>query len=456
MNIFMPYTQGEAIEDNVSRSLAIVLEGNQLLYDRLADLISAKLARGNQTPVAKPESPEDFSIEIQRRASDIAASLEGIRRIIPVTLTPEEAVKEDIKDGASDPETDICIVSGNGEVSDIVIIEVKIASNIAEAQVKHQASTIIKMNDSRDNVSVSQAVNLTWKEIVKLLLSVSELQGGKDFLLDHYLTYLKQNYTEWFPAEPFSPAMNSGNIQGRLDVLANNCANILSTNYPVCTAGSTFTPNGRKISLGTPPGYLREFHIVADFGNDDKLKAIVIKLWPGNNAAQSWQLFGDGTNNNMSWTALTALQAGSETLKCSVSPYLKFSHINGRFVMSAYLLQSALGTDKSSIVQKFGGLNGTWTRTGNYSWAVLKQNLLNASPAVFSDEEAERFKSEFAANFENSGKNFTYVSLGYEISIEIPVSKLEALDKNFSHRAANQDDTAQLTASAVNSILGMM
>ena len=163
----------------------------------------------------------------------------------------------------------------------------------------------------------------------------------------------------------------------------------------------------------------------------------------------------------MSWTKNESINADSESLALSVWPYLKFSHINGKFVMCAYTPVDAIGTNKADIAQKFCPLNGKWIRDDgdSYSWTNLKSRLLNGLdgiPAILSGKQANDFRKEFAVNFEDSGRNFAYVSLGYEIAIEIPASKLEELDKKFSHRTANQDSVANLVVSAVKALRGMI
>ena len=461
--MFVHYSADEDAENNVSRVLAILLSENRLFSDRFTEMISRKLP----APIMKPESLKDFTVDIQRSASDLAEDLEGVARIIPVTLTPNGAVNQegsDGSDGSDNPIPDICIFSKNGDASDLIVIEVKIDSDFAEPQSRHQAENIASRNKTGSEISITPVINFSWKDTAKLLLEVSALQRGNDPVLSHYIEYLKQNYTEWFPARPFSVKMTDEFARSRLDILANNCAAKLTSLYAPETfsVGGSFDDNGRKISFSPSWGYMREFHIIARFGYDNRLKGITLSFWPGNNAGQSWQLFtGSRTDANMSWTKNESINADSESLALSVWPYLKFSHINGKFVMCAYTPVDAIGTNKADIAQKFCPLNGKWIRDdGNsYSWTNLKSRLLNGLdgiPAILSGKQANDFRKEFAVNFEDSGRNFAYVSLGYEIAIEIPASKLEELDKKFSHRTANQDSVANLVVSAVKALRGMI
>ena len=66
------------------------------------------------------------------------------------------------------------------------------------------------------------------------------------------------------------------------------------------------------------------------------------------------------------------------------------------------------------------------------------------------------FRKEFDEKFYDSGRNFAYVSLGYEIAIEIPDAKLEERGKNFSYKTAKQDRVADLIMSAVKALRDMI
>ena len=112
MNAFKPYAEGEPIENNVSRVLAIVLDENRLAFDRFTDLLNAKLLSEKQELISKPSAKEDFSIDIQRKVDDIAGQTEGVSRIIPVTLTPETAPDEENYGGADTPIPDIYSMRG--------------------------------------------------------------------------------------------------------------------------------------------------------------------------------------------------------------------------------------------------------------------------------------------------------------------------------------------------------
>lgn len=152
-----------------------------------------------------------------------------MRRIIPVTLPPYKAEEEENYGGADNPRTDICIFCKNGE--SVIIVEVKVRSSYAEAQVKHQAESIREKKEAGDDTTITPVINLTWPEIVNILLSVNSLQAGRDPLLAHYIEYLRPYYTEWFPAEPFSARMTLKKAWERINTLMTNCAKRLNSVY---------------------------------------------------------------------------------------------------------------------------------------------------------------------------------------------------------------------------------
>ena len=464
MNAFKPYAEGEPIENNVSRVLAIVLGENRVAFDRFIDLLNAKLSE-KQKLISKPSAKEDFSVDIQRNVYDIAGQPEGVSRIIPVTLTPETAPDEENYGGADTPIPDICIVCRDSESADVIIIEAKVKSDTAVAQVKHQAESIKNaMNESgNDDVSVSPVIKLSWKEVVKILLCVYGLEDERDVILEHCIEYLKRNYAGWFPVAPFSAGMSWDFLQGRLDVLSNNCAALLNTLYAEkhenFSVGSSYS-DGRKISFAPIWGYAREIHIVPEYNDDRILKGIAVNFWPGNNAGQSRQLFGDKsiTKEDMSWVENTEITTDDGTsLAMDASLYMKFADSRGRWVTEAY--PSFEHTEKSKIQGEFASFFGSWNRYHKnpiWNWESLKDLVRK----YLSEEAAEAFEKNFEAGFENSDRTVVNFSLGFAISVKIPVEKLAALDMrkpNFADDTnVKNDGAATLVVSIVKALRDMI
>lgn len=430
MNIFTPFADGRPIEDNISRGLAIVLKENLLARDRFINAINTRLTE----QIAKPDTPENFSVDIQQSATDIAGSFDGVSRVIPVTLTPEEAVNQDDTGGAENPEVDIAVKCGNEEASDLVIIEVKLYGNSAHAQVKHQAESIIEKGLDAEAEAV---IHLEWSEVIRILQNVQAMsKDRKDSILDDYLEYVQGNRPELFPVQPFGDKMNSTAVWKRIYTLAQNCAEIVQR----ASVGET---NFSYRVLKPSWGYMGEFHLTPTSLDGtrtaEEFGQLSLEFWPGNTRAQSRFLFGDASiDDDMSWIHDTSIQAGGKTFAMSVNPYLKFGHIQGRFAGEAWASSGAFGTDRKEIAAKMSAVSGRWQRD---SWPELKARL--------SSEDWDYDITDI----ENSGKNFIDVSAGYYIRIDIPLGQLIELDghKNIFMKPA-YDKAADLVVKIVDSL----
>lgn len=205
MNLFVPYSQGDAIENNFSRGLAIILKENA----------------------------------------------QGILQIVPVTLTPEEADNEAKSGGVEKPIPDIAIVCAEN----LVIVEVKAKGSSAHAQVIHQADSIISNGVDAEKTPV---VHLKWQDVIQVLQNVQSIHS-RDIVLDDYMKYLEDKRPEWFPAKPCTQNMTGALVWKRIEILARNCAEILKhrDNDDVSDGESDFSCKIVKPSLG----YVKEFHL---------------------------------------------------------------------------------------------------------------------------------------------------------------------------------------------------
>lgn len=437
MNVFIPYAQGEPVENNLSRGLAILLNENQFLLDRFIDMVNAKLYENNCALVAKPNNPGGFEVNIQQSVKDLANS-GGIRYVVPITLTPEEAADEENCGGAEKPITDISLMCGNNDIADLLIIETKRNGNSAHAQVNHQAESIIKYG--LDAKIMPVVIHLKWQDIIQVLQDVQSLQKyNRDSILDDYIDYLTKFCPSWFPVKPFGENVD---IWKRIHTLAKNCMEIMSKDGTQVSTGETdFSYTVMKSSWG----YMREFHLVPYDANDERtiknFDHLSIEIWPGNNNSQSRFLFSSSKiNDNMSWTRETSIEADGREFEMYVTPYLKFAHIMGKWAGEAKPLLDIFGTDKNIIRTKFVDvLTRRWDRK---SWPKLKE-ILSEYGIAYS----------FMKDIESSGRNFVDVSVGYYVSIAIPLSVLIELDKHNTQSITPENDkVARLVADIICSL----
>ena len=66
-------------------------------------------------------------------------------------------------------------------------------------------------------------------------------------------------------------------------------------------------------------------------------------------------------------------------------------------------------------------------------------------------EKPEEFKPQFEWYFENSGRNFTYVSFGYEVALRFPAGELRRIDAG-SDLEAGRDKAAEWVVSALEAL----
>ena len=453
-NLFYPYSENNnnPKENNLSRGIAILLEENTLFFDRFIDLINAELKKNNHELIAKPNNREERKINIQQSASNLADNLEGIQRIIPVTLTPEKINSQDGMSDTQNPIPDISIFCNSNDDADLIIIEAKQYQLNADAQVLNQAEAIKNSaNDSKISI-IEPVTRLTWQEIITILQNMQQLQEGRgDFVLNHYLEYLKNFRQYWFPVEPFRAGMTETMMWKRIWPLANNCAKLLNLD------DNSIGENDWCYRVFLKEcNYLKEFDIALNYDNN-VINGINICLYPGNTSGQSWNLFAnnDSIANPMSWINEKKIKLDDSTeLNINTKFFLHLFNSFGPHIMSAYLSNNIIGTDKSAICENFcKRINGKWH---NENWDDLKNFLINEHPGILEDQET--FIAEFDANIQQSGKTCFNAALGFEIVINLPIDLLAKLDKKNSNFMANpeNDAAARIITSAVKKVRQMI
>ena len=333
----------------------------------------------------------------------------------------------------------------------MVIIEVKQYSLNADAQVLNQVESIernIKAAVGDSDVSVIRdVIRITWQDMIRIIQDVERLHEGRsDFVLNHYLEYLKTHRQWWFPIEPFRAGMTDAMMWKRIWPLVNNCVNLLGEN----TDSVGETPSNYRIFLKNSSwGYMQEIQI--GLSNND----INIMLWPANTCKQSWSLFANHNKvrNDMSWVDAGKIRINDNTeLSIDTKFYLKLSDSYGRYVMNICPPKHILGTDRAAICEKFcNPLNGKKRRE---SWNDLKR-FLEENGLLESPEE---FTADFNEKFEESNMTCLIVSVGFEITINLPLKLLEECDKRngkFMDSPEN-DAAAKIIVSALSELKNMI
>ena len=204
---------------------------------------------------------------------------------------------------------------------------------------------------------------------------------------------------------------------------------------------------GFVVPLKTTGDYTREFHLCPR-EEESQFTEIQVALWLGNNLGQSRALFeAREIRDDMSWTLEKSIEVDKTVLETAITPYLKFSHIMGRFVMDAYVSPGCIGTHRPDIRKKFFvPLARSWRRE---EWPELL-NLLTEKNSVVLEDPAV-FRANFRRNFEESDRSFAVVVPGYEAIIKIPAGMLPEHQAPDSGKGC--DKTASLVVDAIKAII---
>lgn len=442
MNLFEHYRQKGEVphENNLSRGLAILLGENPLILERFIDLVNSKLLALGKAPIRKPENREDREIGFQQGIKGLCDEVS--QRIIGFTLTPELPRTTTVGTQETQPVhenfvTDIAISCGE----DLLIVEVKkVPGSSAGEQVTTQAESVRFLSGNKDAEVVSPLC-LTWEDIVRVLQNVDCLQcGNRDSILRHYLEYLETHHQEWF-----SGAVS---VQGRMRSLADNCFRILNSGRDPDEEEVYWDGQGFVVPLKTTGNYTREFHLCPR-EEESQFTEIQIALWLGNNLGQSRALFEARgiIRDDMSWTLEKSIEVDKTILETAITPYLKFSHIMGRFVMEAYVSPDRIGSHRPEIRKKFFvPLAGSWRRE---EWPKLLSLLTEKNSGVLEDPVG--FRKDFRKNFEERDRGFVVVVPGYEVIVKIPAGMLP--ESQAPDSGKDSDKTASLVVDAIKAII---
>ena len=438
MNVFMPYAQGRPIENNLSRILAIILKENPFVFERFISLLNDKILANKDTcMISKPNSRDDSEVVIQKNTTKLAQLFSGVSRIIPVTLTPDEAIQEEQYSGDSEYTPDIAVKCGNDYRADLIIIEVKRDSSYAEGQVKRQAASLLnayreKEEAENEDVKIADVVHLKWVEIVHLLQTARAiLSDGGNFILTHYLDYIREYFPQWLPVKPFTAGMcDNDSITERMKLLAKNCAGLFSTD-PIKENYVTWRI---PVSLG----YASDV-IISPSLHDEKFSSLNIELYLGYTKKQDMYLLYSETNRgNMSWVMGKNFTVDGVRAELTTEQYIRFScPYPGRVnLWDCYLKQNALGTDKNKIRELFFD---SFYLGQHCDLEELESRLsgLNEAGLLY---DSENWRGSFEENVKNSGYSYVNASLVYYVFIYVPADDLEKCDKDSKLMKYSSDD----------------
>lgn len=469
LNIF-----DDAVNENgLSRCVAIILNEHPLFRDRFIDLMNRKLSDKNREAhlIVKPSSREEFQIEIQKASTtlvEIAKQFKdkNVNRIIPVTLTPDEAISEEAYDtSGKNPIPDIAFMSCNEDNADLILIKAKLYGNYAEGQVKGQAENIMALLNADKEETESKAevlgtvIHLTWKEITGTMQQVKDMMPGlESLLIEHYLELIGNRFSYYIPAKPFKIGMSEKEIHERMNVLAGNLAKKFRDEDKDESISARYEDYyGRRITKNF--GYAESFLIFPAYSEAQmNFHGIEILILIGYLKRQDQYLLSWGNNilEDMSWTYNESeeVEANGHKYKMSVEPILLFrggSRQNSPDLWKCPLNKRTLeGKKRDEIRQIFLDefYLGIWPQS---SWDELRKRLKALAAKNLLDRPDE-LESSFASRIENVGYKSPNVTLLYSTSIFIPAKDIESYDKG-SNLNKSDDKVAELIFSVIHGLM---
>jgi hypothetical protein len=181
------------------------------------------------------------------------------------------------------------------------------------------------------------------------------------------------------------------------------------------------TPNywvSGRITMPIGFGWATEAEVRLD--KHKQKNAIQVTIWPADTKSQGFRIF----YKNMDWVKETALSSPDGVYALDISPYIKFSHVMGKWIGAVNFTDDFQERGKRFHTrQNFERFCRNWDRT---DWPILEKMLDDE----FSGEFDWRAESGWEDEFVHSGRNFVFISMGFECNTFIPFETLQAADKS--------------------------
>lgn len=441
LNIFEYYTQKGSlpIENNVSRGLAILLNQNSLVLDRLIDYINVKcMDKKSSCSVPKPQKLSDKNIGIQQQITKIVQSYSNPQNIIGMTLTTSSHISmaENKYDDNSGLITDIVISCKDT----LFIIEVKRNASDAKLQLKQQVKSIAaEVVRQGGNLPDTELLDGTWEDMISILQDVYNITGSDEgSILGHYLNHLESHYQQWFPISLLTDILidheNESAIDKRILNLIKNC----------CENESDAEKYSSRYII--PLEY--DFCTEAQLSMDYESKKLMITIWCGDTKWQGNCLFNK-TTNDLSWVYENSLIIDGLKLDVLTEPYLRLAHFQSTIIAEYFdkeYYQENFGVSKKKCIGLFNDIAREWKKS---DWPQFKTLLEEKYKGLI---DMGSFEPDFKSSFESSNRSYAHVSFGYETTVYLPLDVIDKYETNNSTLRGN-DKLASFIAKVIDQLL---
>jgi hypothetical protein len=405
LNIFNNYREdyNNPLENNLTRAFIITLKNEPNLLRDFMYLISNEMVW------------DEIFVSIQDKNKDVG----GFKRIIGLALTsediPQKAIDQIAAHGSTTPIPDFLIYNG----STLIVGEVKKHSENPIAQLKNQLNYMISNSESEEEPAVVQYQALSWTVILTKLIiphiNYNQRSVLKPLWALNFKEYIATHYTDWLPV----PTLDKIDFKTETDSVTNTL--IEKRLYSIQSLTRFGTPQywvGGRITLPLNFGWATEAHVILTRHHNKNL--VQVTIWPADTKAQGHRIF----SRSLDWVKSTELDTPYGKFKLDINPYIKFSHVMGKWIGAINFYNDFQAMGKAFHNQKnFERYCRSWDRS---EWTKLTK--------MFDDDFSKDFEWRdelgWDDKFEISGRNFVFISMGFECNTFIPFEEFQKAEKS--------------------------
>jgi len=410
---FNESTEKEFIENNLSRAFALCLLTNGFfLSEYIKRIVSPQ---DYEYLFSSLSADSKCSIDIQVDTGSIEK--ENYKTVYAVAMTADRGLSlEDFFTQAVSTGkrnfTDITIA-----IKDVlIVIEVKRSCENCKAQLFNQIVPFLD-GHAKNEVAITPVI-FSWQDVVKLLervRNVQQLSASPLILINDFLQLSEVRYPEWFEPKPFHTipflVQGTNTNQSQLKKRMKQALVGMGECYPLLQYD--------RLGLSVPFGWASEVIPYFTYNESKRSQVVEFCIWPGNTKQQGYSVF----NKPATWTDKSTLAIDGQEYPLSIRYQVKLSHFY------RYVSEIDYSEDDCQIPlhtpENFHDFSGKWNSD---RWKKLEDFFDSHFKASFDWREQSGWKQ----NFTDTDRTYLTMSLGYEVTLEIPFSKLKSLDKKES------------------------
>ena len=404
LNIFNNYREDtiNPLENNLTRAFIITLQNEPNLLRDFMYLISKEMVW------------DEISVSIQDRNKDVS----GFKRIIGIALTSQDISQQSVDEtnasGSTTPIPDFLIYNN----SILIVGEVKKHNEHPIAQLKNQLNYMISDSESAEEPAVVEYQALSWTAILTKLIiphiNYNLRSALKPLWALNFKEYIATHYTNWLPV----PTLDKIDFKTGSDSVTNTL--IEKRLLSIQSLTKFGTPQywvGGRITLPLNFGWATEAHVILTRQHNKNF--VLVTIWPADTKAQGHRIF----SRNLDWVSSNELDTAYGKFKLDINPYIKFAHVMGRWTGAINFYKDFQAMGKAFHNRKnFDRYCRSWNRS---EWPKLTKMF----DEDFSKDFEWRDELGWDEKFEHSGRNFVFISMGFECNMFIPFEDFQKAEK---------------------------